>query len=62
VCVFWLMGAAATGTIDESKLRAVLTTFGTPLSSEEVADLTTKAGVNAAGKIEYKSWVERSYS
>jgi Ca2+-binding EF-hand superfamily protein len=56
------MGAAATGTIDESKLRAVLTTFGTPLSSEEVADLTTKAGVNAAGKIEYKSWVERSYS
>ena len=63
IAAFEQMGdTAKTGLVDEKKMRSILMTFGTPLTSDEVTDLGSKAGINAAGKVEYKSWVERSYS
>lgn len=50
------------GKIDEQKMRAILTTFGTTLTQDEVADLISKAGVDAAGRVEYQKWVETVYS
>jgi Ca2+-binding EF-hand superfamily protein len=51
-----------TGKIDGQKMRAILTTFGTTLTQDEVADLISKAGVDAAGRVEYQKWVETVYS
>jgi|EP01046_Picozoa_sp_COSAG06_P019139 Ca2+-binding EF-hand superfamily protein len=51
-----------TGKIDEQKMRAILTAFGTTLTQDEVNDLVAKAGVDAAGRVEYQKWVETVYS
>ena len=52
-----------TGKIDEKKMRAILSTFGaTTLEQGEIDDLVAKAGVDAAGRVEYGKWVETVYS
>ena len=53
----------STGKIDEKKMRAILSTFGaTTLEQGEIDDLVAKAGVDAAGRVEYGKWVETVYS